>query len=108
MSDEGRIKAKDDLAVELAKQEEIKNKIALAILNDKPTTDLGNRVIVNIKMLEENNNETTYGLDSEEENLGQAIKNKKTNQVNIQLNMKKINFIMQNKLRKNIQIKNII
>ena len=92
-----------DLAKQLAYEQGIKEKISVAILNDKSTVDIGNNVIVNLDEAQETELGKEYDLILEQEVVGSAVREKKSNRVNIKLNMRMIAEKTQSETRKRIQ-----
>lgn len=92
-----------DLAKQLAYEQGIKEKISVAILNDKLTVDIGNNIVVNLDESQETELGMEYNLVLEKMSVGKAIREKKGNKVNIKLNMKMISEKMQSEAVKKIE-----
>ena len=92
-----------DLAKQLAYEQGIKEKISVAILNDKSTVDIGNNVIINLEEVQETDLGNEYNLVLEKRVVGRAVREKKNNKVNIKLNMRMITEKTQEDIRKKIQ-----
>lgn len=92
-----------DLAKQLAYEQGIKEKISIAILNDRYTVDIGNNVVINLGESQETELGKEYDLILEEVVVGRAVREKKSNKVNIKLNMRMIAEKTQRETRKRIQ-----
>ena len=95
-----------ELAKQLAFQEQLKEKISVAVLNNKPSVILENNVQAIIKPGEETDKSKEYDVVLEKTVIAKATKNAKDNKVNIKLNMKLIEEKMQSETRNNIKIQN--
>lgn len=97
-----------DLAKQLAYEEAIKQKIAIAILNDEETVSIGDDIVLELGKILETETGEEYNIALEQSYIGKAVKDKKTNRVNIYLNMKMIEEKTQSETRKRIKTQNDI
>lgn len=110
MAENGQIRDQKELAKLLKKQQEIEQKIADAIREGKETVDIGNKTILNVKLLEDSENGEksidSYNIESKNKSItARAQKDKKTRKVDVDVDFdtRAVKEYMDNKRRKEIE-----